>query len=137
MGFSNDISKFVKKAKGNESKFIRLFSQNLAFEIVKATPVDTGFLRSSWSVSINSPEESHAGRDTAGNEGAATSFSMDRIVLTLTNAKIGDILYLINTADYGVHVEFGTSTQAGQAFVRNTVGRADTIANQTLREIIK
>lgn len=119
--FALDIARFVEKAKGQEDAFVRGFCNRLFYEVVRNTPVDTGFLRGSWGAVLN-------GRYTP---------SPDAITTVLTGYKPGDVVGLRNTASYAAFVEFGTSRMAPRAFVRNTLRRAQSIAKQTLQEVAK
>lgn len=132
MGFSDDVGNFIKNSKNNETKFLRQFSQELMFEVVQATPVQTGFLRSSWQPYINSPGQETLG----GSADQSGQIALDRIGLIVSNLKAGDTLYYINHAEYGVYVEYGTSKMEPRAFVRSVVARADTIAKKVATQIM-
>lgn len=134
MGFYDDISKFVIKVEKNGDGFMRQFSQEVMLEILKGTPVATSFLKNSWTPALNSPTMEN---NNGAAVGAGGSLSLERIGVVMLNVKMGDVLYYTNTAEYGVYVEFGTSRQAGQAFVRNVVARADTIAKDVANKILK
>ena len=133
MSFSEDITRFVGKAKKNQDQFMQQFSQELMFRIVENTPVKTGFLVNSWTPYIGKDEA----LDENGVEDKSKSIAYNRIGLVVLNLKMGDVLTYINTAEYGIYVEFGTSKQAGQAFVRNTVVQADSIAQKVANKILK
>lgn len=119
--FALQIADFVAKAKGNEDAFVRAFCNKLFFEIVKATPVQTGFLRGAWGAVL----------------GGTYTASPDAISAALSGYKAGDTVGLRNTAKYAPFVEFGTSRMTPRAFVRNTLRRADSIAKQALSEVVK
>lgn len=131
MSFSDDVNKFIKKAEGNEDKFVRQFSQELMFQIIENTPVDTGFLKNSWQPYLNSP-----GSEVGGVADRSGQLSLDRLAVVVSTMQAGDVLYYINHAEYGVYVEFGTSRQEPQAFVRKVVARADSIAQSVANKIL-
>lgn len=135
--FEIDIQKWIKKVSDNVDNFMLEFTQDLAEEVVTNTPVDTGFLRASWTANTNSPDLSSIGAETNGNEGAATTASLSRITANLIGVQGGDIVYYTNNAEYGAHVEFGTSRQAGQGFVRDAVAKAETLANNAAKRVNK
>lgn len=135
--FSVDISKWTKKVESNLDKFMLEFTQDLAEEVITNTPVDTGFLRASWTVNISSPDTSTKGTETGGNEVAATSEASTRITAKLLGVKGGDTVYYTNNAGYGAYVEFGTQSQAGQGFVRNAVNKAPSLARKAARRVNK
>jgi Bacteriophage HK97-gp10, putative tail-component len=115
------INKFADGVRSRLQAFFTEFSQDLSAEISAATPVKTGFLRSSWHVTIN-------------GEPAAS----------IETLKIGDTFGYVNTAVYARRVEYGFVgtdslgrhyNQPPRAFVRDTVARADVIAAETIARI--
>lgn len=125
--FIVSIEKFIKQAGEDLDEFTREFPQDLTKAIIEDTPVDTGFLRGSWTAAIDAPDLSHQGQ--IGTDPST------RIALNLRRAKAGDTIYITNTAKYGPYVEFGTAFIAPRAFVRNNVAKADMIAKNTLKRI--
>ncbi len=125
--FRLDIQKFVEKAKGKTKQFAVEFIQELNAQVVQATPVKTGFLRNSWYAVLNAEPSGPGGGDVAG---------MDIVANEL---KIGDTFRAVNGAAYGMRVEFGFVgvdslgrhyNQAPRSFVRTTLDRAESIANE-------
>lgn len=57
MSFSSDLAGWVAKTKRRQEVVFVKSLQNLEEEILRRTPVDTGFLRSSFTVSIGEPVE--------------------------------------------------------------------------------
>lgn len=142
--FTIDISRWTEKVENNLDKFMLEFTQDLAEEVIKNTPVDTGFLRASWTANIGSPDTATRGRyagakggGEAVNGGSALSEASTRITANLLGVKGGDTVYYTNNAGYGAYVEFGTQFQAGQGFVRNAVNKAPTLARNVARRVNK
>lgn len=125
------IEELAKKANRKIETVFHEVVQDLAFEVIKATPWETGFLRASWFPSINDPGKIPDGV-TADPSG---SFAISRIAAEVVNAKVGDTIYILNGANYAKFVEFGTSRMAPRAFVRGTVNRAPQIAKRTVERI--
>lgn len=121
--FKLDIDKFVEKAGGNLRRFTTEFVQDLNEEVVRATPVKTGFLRGSWWGSIGSPSPQGGAPDPAG------AGSVARMNLVSAQLQGGEIYYAANGASYARYVEYGTDRMAPRAFVRGTVARAQQIAD--------
>lgn len=124
MSFEADVSKWVKKAGRNADKFVSEFTQDVAEEVVKRSPVDTGFFRSSWVASVNTVNTTYN-----GEAGGSPDFS------ALINAKAGNVYYISNNAPYARRLEYGYSKQAPQGMVRVTLSQADNIAQRVLRRI--
>ena len=125
--FTIDISRWTKKVENNLDKFMLEFTQDLFEEVVMNTPVDTGFLRASWTPNIGSPDLTYTPSGTGQNTQS----------LKLLGVKGGDTVYYTNNAGYGAYVEFGTQFQAGQGFVRNAVNKAPTLARNAARKVNK
>lgn len=128
MTFSSDITKFIRKTQGNGDRFIRDFSFNLIERIIDRTPVKTGFLRNSWSASLDQPSRKTGAPGTGGAD-------LSGIGLVLSQATLKNRIYLTNNANYAKYVEFGTSRMAPRAMVRSTLAEADQIAEETLRRM--
>lgn len=133
--FSVDISKWAKKTEKNIDRFMLEFTQDLAEEVVTNTPVDTGFLRASWTATVNIPDISTEGAQTGGNAEQASSQALTRMTANLIGVKGGDTVYYTNNANYGIFVEYGTSRFEGRAFVRNAVSKAGTLAKNAARRV--
>lgn len=127
--FSLQIDRFVEKAKGRTKAFVTEFLQDLNEEVVRATPVDTGFLRGSWWASIGAPETSAGGIDRGGDGAVA------RMNLVAATMPVGQIYFATNGAAYASFVEYGTARMAPRAFVRGTLARAEMIAEAAARRI--
>ena len=96
---------------------------------VRATPVDTGFLRGSWQPSINEPATKDGSPDPAGAQTIAQ-------VMTVANAVMpGDRFYMLNNASYNMAVEYGTSKMAGRFYVQDTVKQFEAVVAQVAKEL--
>lgn len=138
--FALELEKFVRGSQSKLDAFCSLFVQNLNNEIVRATPVDLGWLRASWHASLDAPP-------SAGEAGAADASgaqTIARLNLVASQMRAGRTYYLRNGAVYAMRVEFGFVgtdslgryyAQAPRAFVRRTMERADAIARATVAEM--
>lgn len=115
--FDVQIAQWVAQAKGRTREFCIEFVQDLNEEVVRATPVKTGFLRASWWGSIGTPIE---------NAGGGSVAQMNLVAAAIVP---GDVYYAMNGAAYASFVEYGTVKMAPRAFVRGTVARAGEIAD--------
>ena len=136
-GIANDAKVDINSA-------IQEFGFDLFEAVLKATPgpgnsiakgyKPTGFLRASWFVSINDP----LGGKPIAQEGAAglaqAKARQAQSPLAISEAEAGDTLFFLNGASYARFVEFGTARQRPRAFVRKTVARAGSIAEETVRK---
>lgn len=106
--------------------------QELSENVVRDTPVDTGFLRSSWQPSLGEPAKSE-GAPMSGP--AAASKVMSEVGIIAAGMKAGDIFYMVNNAEYAPHVEFGTSKMQGRFFVTDNMKRAQSIVAKIVKEL--
>jgi hypothetical protein len=112
--------------------FAKEVTQELAEEVIKRTPVDTGFLRGSWFSALNTATGFFSG---AADKGGRTTAG--QVKLKISQLKIGDTVYVLNGARYAAIVETGTSKQAPNGFVRTTVNDARAIAERVARRLAK
>jgi hypothetical protein len=115
--------------------------QELAFQVVEKTPVDTGFLKGSWQPSLNGP----VGKSDATPDKSGSSINSE-IGLVVTGLKLGDTFYMVNNAAYARRIEYGfvgedslgrRYNQAGRYFVRDAMAKARSIISRLTRELGK
>ena len=101
----------------------------MAERVVRATPVDTGFLRGSWQPALNEVKNDPGEPDPAGAQTIAE-------VAVVGNAvKPGDRFYMTNNASYARFVEYGTSKMAGRFYVQGTVKQWQKVVAQVAAEL--
>ena len=129
--FAADISKWVKKAKDRNDAFVAEFTQDVAEEVVRLSPVDTGFFRNAWVGEIGTPNLDYL---PDASQVSPSGVNPD-IAIILSNARAGDVVYINNNAPYANRLEYGYSDQAPNGMVRITVAKADSIARNALRKV--
>lgn len=92
-------------------------------------PVDTGFLRNSVQVVLNGPLPP-ANRKRP-EKGGAVAYSPD-FELAIVGAVLGDTISAGWTANYAVHVEYGTSKMAPRQFVGKAVQKWGAIVDRAV-----
>lgn len=125
---------------------VRQTVQEISSRVVNATPVDTGFLRSSWQPAIGSAaprlEKVKRPKDGAGSAEEAKA----RIGLVVNGMQVGDHYWLINNAAYALRLEYGfvgkdelgrTYNQTGRFFVTRNVKAWPLVVSQVARELTK
>ena len=113
--FKAQLGAWANQTQEKLDALVRQSAQELAARVVKATPVDTGFLRGSWQPSIGN-----------GPAGAGPG----DVSLVAAQIKAGQQFYLLNNAEYALHVEYGTSKMAGRHYVGNNVAAWPLIVDQ-------
>lgn len=114
--FTAELNAWARKVPGAMDALARQVSQQMSENVIASTPVDTGFLRSSWQPSFGQPA---AGQGAAGAQDKA----LTAVTMTVAGMKAGEVYYLTNNAEYAEHVEFGTTKMAGRFYVTDNVKR--------------
>lgn len=124
--FAIDLDKWVTKCEGRRHLFVRRFASEVAraitvgSEFSPGTPVDTGFARASWWASFSMAGE------PSGPDGMGA---------VIAQAHSGDVIYMLNNAEYIAELEKGTSQQAPVGMVGVMVASADILAQRIVSEL--
>lgn len=122
-----DVSKWVRKAKGNTSAVVRKIVFDLGARVIMRTPVDTGRARANWMFSIGTPDRSttDALDTTTGTNSGGVGNSVAKANLSTALANYdpfkNPIIYFTNSVPYIGKLEYGSSKQAPQGMIRLTV----------------
>lgn len=119
--FKNQVESEGKEA----TQAIALAIKRLVFDIfrntVSRTPVDTGNLRASWGLSIDS-----AGSHIVNNGGSASQ-ALQQLLPFRNYKEIPDTWFIYNNQDYASKIENGGSKQAPQGMLR--IGTQEAVSN--------
>jgi hypothetical protein len=136
--FKATLGAWALKAGDKLDALARQSALQLSEDVVKATPVDTGFLRGSWQPSIGAPAGGGGALDASGAAAQAS------VTLAVQGIKRGDRFFLINNARYAMRLEYGfvgqdslgrTYNQTGRFFVGNAVKRWPRIVARVAQEL--
>lgn len=128
--FKASLGAWAKQTKGNLNALVRQTAQQMAQNVVNATPVDTGFLRGSWQPAIGKPAA-----DGPGPGGVA---------VVAAGMKAGQQFFLTNNAAYALRLEYGfvgedslgrKYNQAGRFFVQSNVKKWPQLVEQVAVEL--
>lgn len=124
-GFHKDVMKLILAVFQTSVQF-------MAEDIVKTSPVDTGFLRNSFQITLNGlPSIGDSGIGITGISGAVVGM------------KISDTVYLSFTAAYAMRLEYGFEgkdsagrlyNQSGRFWVRGAAQNWNTYVEQAFRK---
>ena len=120
MSFKLDLKKFNKKTTHITEEVFKGTVIGLFNKVVSRTPVKTGRLRKSWQPTINSPSVS------------LKKANGDAIITKVSQAKLGDSIFLVNNLPYAQKIESGSSKQAPAGMVRVTVAEYQKIINENV-----
>jgi HK97 gp10 family phage protein len=127
--FRAKIEGWRKATKAQIEGIARQTCMEMAERAVRATPVDTGFLRGSWQPALNDVKNEKGSPDPSGAQTIAE-------LMTVANGVLpGDRFYMTNNANYAKFVEYGTSKMSGRFFVQNTVKQWQAVVSQVTAEL--
>ena len=104
-GFQKDVMKLVLAVFQTSVQF-------MAEDIAKTSPVDTGFLRNSFNITLNSLPS--IGDDGVGVAGISS---------VIAGLKTSDTVYLSFTASYAMRLEYGFEGKDSKGRLYNQSGR--------------
>lgn len=154
LSFSGQIDDWVRETEQRMTAVFRESVQRTLSNAQQGVPVDTGYLRASLQVSLQSMPRiekntsiktalTEAGAAFAGGRGQMPNRARGAgffqptgdYVLTVARATIGDTVYAGYTASYAIFVEFGTSKMAGRAFVARAAMQWNATVQQVSQEL--
>jgi hypothetical protein len=118
--FSEEVTRWVNDAGALASSVFRAIAFDAVQRIQELTPVDTGFLRSNWTVIRKGDPEPVAGR-------------VPPPTATLGEAVVGDVLIIINPVVYARRIEYGFVGEDSLGRYYNQSGRH--MVAQTMSEL--
>jgi hypothetical protein len=143
--FGGDLQRFIQRLDTRADEFVR----NLGFEVLRnivvggryapGTPVDTGFARNSWVVSLNGPAQY---RQPAERPEGVTTVPLTAETeggTVLLGARLGDALHITSNCAYmgGPRgLEYGHSQQAPVGMVRLTIAAFGQIVHDVAQEML-
>lgn len=127
------IAAWQKNSAEERMALARQSIQEVAYRVVEATPVDTGFARGQWQPSLNAAGGQYVA--TPGKHGEAVDPTggnvAAKVAAIVAGMKAGDVFYMSNNTAYIMRLEFGFAGedklgrsyhQAGRYFVTGTLG---------------
>jgi hypothetical protein len=108
--FSAQVDAWVLKTKQRQEAVFKTAAQNVIGDVIDRTPVDTGYLRASLTVTLNEP------LPMRGQQG--DGYTAPPIDLSIAGAQLGDIIFASFVANYALPVEYGARGRAGVGMVR-------------------
>lgn len=127
LSFAAQIDGLVKKTERNLTAVFRESAKRVIQEAQANVPVDTGALRASLQVALNSPPQP-AIRTTPPTAAPVIS-------AVIAGANLGDVVVASYGMAYGPYVEWGTSKMAPRRFVGRAVANWQGTVNQVVREV--
>lgn len=135
--FAADVDDWARKV---ESRLVAVFRASVSDVISDMQtpvgaggrlPVDTGFLRSSLQVGINTPPLPAIEK----NPGKASAYSPSTIEAVIAGAGIGDTIRASYTAEYALAIEYGSGNRQPRRFVGLAVARWQEIVKANVQKL--
>ena len=114
LNFAAAVDEWCRKTDQRLEAVFKLSTQFVIEDVLDRTPVDTGFLRASLTVTTNGMLPIRAGAVPA----KGGSYQPQPYALALAGAELGDTIYASFVAAYAGHVEYGAQGRAGVGMVR-------------------
>lgn len=130
--FAAQLQAFGDLVKEEADQVFRIVATEVGQSVINLTPVDTGRALSNWNAGINSPDDIY--RET---EDPLDSQTSSRLASEFSTLKFGDTAYITNATPHIPFLEYGSSKQAPNGFVRITLARFDNIVQDAVRRVVK
>jgi hypothetical protein len=126
--FAVDVRNWVEKAKNDVNGAFQATALLALARVKELTPVDTGFLRASWTI-VNAD-------NVQGMDGSPAS-----ALEAVANLRLGDRIMLVNPAPYAMRINFGFVgedslgrhyDQKGRHMVEQTIAEMPEISRQAV-----
>lgn len=133
--FTADLEALVLNAQGRMEQLSRQVIQETCEQVVRNSPVLTGFFRGNWQPSIGRPPPRQGDGLPSENTIDADKLSdksLQMLSLLIAQFKLGQIFWFANNTKYGPRLEYGFTGrdslgreihQRGRFFVRNALQR--------------
>lgn len=143
--FTADLEAMVLNAQGRMEALARQSIQSTCEQVVRNSPVLTGFFRGNWQPSIGAPPRVQGEQSPSENTMDADKLSDKtgaQLSLLIRQFKLGQVFWFTNNTIYGRRLEYGFTGrdsagrevhQRGRFFIRNALARwSDTVRRQAI-----
>lgn len=115
--FALDLSRIVKKAKGNADLAVRKVMLETFSRCVMKSPVDTGRFRANWTLGYGAPNRATTAETDKGGGNTVTKIVSEVQSIQISNSSV----FLTNSLPYSIKLENGYSKQAPAGMVALTL----------------
>ncbi len=133
--FKADLKKLSRALDADLGKLIRVISLDLFNMIILRSPVDTGFSRSQWKVSIGEPDPTVVEPPKGKQAGTITAPTADPDVIA--QIQKDSTVFITNAVDYIQYLEEGSSKQAPAGMIRVSLAESEAKVDQYLSSVIE
>lgn len=108
--FATQVDEWTLETQARFEAVLKTAVMNVVEDISDRTPVDTGFLRASLTVSLEEP--------TAADRRQGDGYVAPPYALVINQLRVGQTVYAAFAANYAGYVEYGTRNMKGAGMVR-------------------
>ena len=112
--FEAAVDAWVLQTQARLLAVFRTAAQYVIEDVRDRTPIDTGYLRASWTVSLDGPLPMRP----EAKPSPQFSYNAQSYSLAIAGADLGDTIYASFVANYAGHVEYGAQGRVGVGMVR-------------------
>lgn len=123
------LDRAAQRTRRDTEEMVRKIAERLFENIVRRTPVDTGWARANWVPSINEIDARSPGERPPDGE-TVPEPNPGAIAAVVQQGKIGDVFWLTNAVPYIRALEYGHSKQAPAGMVRVSIAEVQTFYRQ-------
>ncbi|GHC79395.1 HK97 gp10 family phage protein [Limoniibacter endophyticus] len=124
--FSATIDDWVAKTQTRMIAVFKTAAQYVVEDVRERTPIDTGYLRNSLTLSLDGP------LPMRGSEG--DGYQAPPYAAVIAGADLGDTIYASFVANYAAAVEYGAQGRQGAGMVRLSVQNWQSHVNRATAE---
>ena len=121
--FSGAVDAWVLETKARQEAIFKTAAQYVAEDVIDRVPVDTGFLRASFTASLVEPPQIRPDATPPKDAGKGSIPPAENYSLVIANSKLGDTIHFGFVAAYALYVEYGTRGRKGALMVGLSVQR--------------
>lgn len=135
LSFAAQVDRWTRRSEQRMLAVFREASEEVISQMQNNVPVDTGFLRSSLQVGVNTEPVK---ADKPNPKNSVPQYVSTVASLVIMGAQLGDKIVASYSANYAPHVEYGTKNKDGtqrmypRAFVRRAAAQWQRIVKETI-----
>lgn len=105
--FAIEVANWCDKALADADEVLRTATMEIFGRVIDRSPVKSGRFKGNWNASVGAADTSVSDRKDPGG-----SVTKARVQSSVSSAKSGDEIFLVNALPYARKLEFGSSKQA-------------------------
>jgi hypothetical protein len=114
-----DAKAVVKALEEFSAKVVKAITLEITSNLIKSTPVDTGWARANWVPSVGTPAGGTVGSPRGVSAGAQAAGQAKVAGYKITQGNV----FITNNVPYILRLNDGSSTQAPSGFIQQAIAR--------------